>query len=288
MDILNQPAKSTSLPDAVCKKKFIFNSSMPRSGSELIQVILSQNPDIYGSPNSPLLEYQFNARKGYHLPEVMSQDPELMFNAFIKMCGNMAQSYYSSITEKPIIIDKNRAWLDYYDWVEQWNTDTKIICMVRDLRSILASMERIYRANRHAPIGPDNPQEIANMTVVGRINYWIQNRPIGLGLERILNSLQSDIGEKMLFVRYEDLLKSPQETMNNIYSYIKEEPFEHDFSKIEKTVYENTILYGPYGDHKVKPKLAEFKEKDWSDVYNDEIADYIKKNVSWYYEVFKY
>jgi len=269
-------------------KKFIFNASIPRSGSELIQVLLSQNPKIYGSATSPLLEYQFGARNNYNLPEVMSQEPQLMLDAFINMCAQMAQSYYSTITDKPIVLDKNRGWAHYYDWVDQWNPNPKIICMVRDLRSVLASMERIYRKNRHAPVGPDNPQELRNMTVVDRVNYWLRDKPVGLALQRTLNSLQAGIGEKMLFVRYEDLLKSPQETMNNIYSYIEEEPFEHDFSKIEKTVYENTILYGPYGDHKVKPKLAEFKEKDWSDVYNDEIADYIKKNVSWYYEVFKY
>ena len=186
------------------------------------------------------------------------------------------------------MVDKNRGWAHYYDWVDQWNPDPKMICMVRDLRSVLASMERIYRKNRHAPVGPDNPQELRNMTVVDRINYWLNDKPIGLALQRTLNSLQSGIGEKMLFVRYEDLLKSPQETMNNIYNYVDEDSFEHDFSKIEKTVYENTIMYGPYGDHKVKPELAEFKEKDWSDVYNDEIADYIKKAVPWYFEVFKY
>ena len=72
------------------KKKFIFNASIPRSGSELIQVLLSQNPKIYGSATSPLLEYQFGARQNYDLPEVKSQDPQLMFDAFINMCEQMA------------------------------------------------------------------------------------------------------------------------------------------------------------------------------------------------------
>jgi hypothetical protein len=58
-------------------QKMFFNSSMPRSGSELLQVILHQNPLIYASSTSPLLEYQFGARVNYNLPEVTSQNAEL-------------------------------------------------------------------------------------------------------------------------------------------------------------------------------------------------------------------
>ena len=144
---------------------------MPRSGSELLQVILHQNPQIYASPTSPLLEYQFAARANYDLPEVKAQASELMQTAFLRMCKGMADSYYSAITDRPIVIDKNRGWAHYYEWVEQWNPDPKIICMVRDIRSIISSMEKVYRKNRHRPIGPDNPTQLQNMTVDQRVNY---------------------------------------------------------------------------------------------------------------------
>lgn len=61
-------------------QRLFFNSSMPRSGSELLQVILHQNPLIYASSTSPLLEYQFGARNNYNLPEVMSQEPDFTWN----------------------------------------------------------------------------------------------------------------------------------------------------------------------------------------------------------------
>jgi len=96
-----------------------FNTSMPRSGSELLQVILHQNPSVYASSTSPLLEYQFAARQNFSLPEVQSQPLELMETAFLSMCRSMAEGYYSAITDRPYIIDKNRALLYLTDKKEK-------------------------------------------------------------------------------------------------------------------------------------------------------------------------
>jgi sulfotransferase len=261
---------------------------MPRSGSELIQVILSQNPRFYASSTSPLLEFQYAARGNLSLPEVKSQDAKLMENAFISMCEGMAKSYYESITDKPIIIDKNRGWLHYYEWINQWNKNPKIICMVRDLRSILASMERIYRKNRHSPEGIDNPAKIQNMTVTQRIEYWLNSQPVGLALARTLDTFQRNINNKIHFVRYEDLLKNPQETLNKIYQYLGEETFEHNFENIQKTVTEDHSYFGIFGNHSVEKKLGEFKENDWADIYNRDISKQIVQSNEWYFNIFGY
>jgi len=37
-------------------EKLFFQSSLPRSGSTMIQNLLSQNPDIYATPTSGCLE----------------------------------------------------------------------------------------------------------------------------------------------------------------------------------------------------------------------------------------
>ena len=61
-------------------KSLFFNSSMPQAGSELIQVLMHQNPDIYASPTSPLLEFLFGARSNMELPEVKSQPTKRLLN----------------------------------------------------------------------------------------------------------------------------------------------------------------------------------------------------------------
>ena len=270
------------------EKKIIFNASMPRSGSELLQVILHQNPKIYGSTTSPLLEYQFAARGNYNLPEVKSQDPILMQKAFISMCKYMANGYYSEITERPIVCDKNRGWSHYQEWLAQWNPNPKVICMVRDLRSVVASMEKIYRKTRHLPDGPDNPANIQNMTVAQRTQYWLTTQPIGLALARTMDCFQRDIAKDMLFVKYEDLCNNPKETIEKVYAYIEEPLFKHDFKNIEKQIEEDDSVFGVYGEHDVKTEIIPVKENSWIDILPKDIAYSIIQNNSWFYNTFNY
>lgn len=261
---------------------------MPRAGSELLQVILNQNPRIYGSSTSPLLEYQFAVRTNYNLAEVKSQDPQLMKDAFISMCSSMAQGYYTPITNKPIICDKNRGWSFYDSWVNQWNPNPKMICLVRDLRSIIASMERIYRANRHNPEGPDNPSQLQNMTVAQRAQYWLTTQPIGLALQRTLDLFQRDIAKNIHFIRYEDLCETPQEVMNKLYEYIEEDSYEHNFNNIVKEVYEDDSHFGIFGSHTVKSQIKPVGKCDWTDMLIPEIYNGIKEGNLWYFKTFNY
>ena len=270
-------------------KQFVFNASMPRSGSELFQCIVNQNPRIYGSVTSPLLEYQFGARTNYDLPEVKSQDGKLMQEAFLSMNKSMAEGYYNAITDKPIVCDKNRGWTHYYEWVEQWlGEQPKMICLVRDLRSIVASMERIYENNRHSPQGIDNPAKIENMTVSQRVNHWLHSQPVGLALQRTLDLFERGVNDKILFIRYEDLCNDPATEMQKFYSYIGEESYQHDFNKIEKNIVEDDSFFGIFGNHSVKSSITKPKNADWSDVLNEDIAEGIRNFAKWYSKVFKY
>jgi len=265
-----------------------FNSSMPRSGSELLQVILHQNPAIYASPTSPLLEYQFGARSNFELPEVQSQPSELMQSAFASMCRGMADSYYSAITDRTNICDKNRGWLHYFEWVQQWNPQPKMICMVRDLRDVFASFERIFRENRHRPVGPDNPQQLQSMTVFDRVNYWGETQPIGLALLRLVDAFQRGIADQICFVRYEDLCGNPKGTMGGIYDYLGLPKFSHDFENVVKQVYENDSLYGPYGQHAVRKSIRPVSLKAWSSVLNEDVSIHIMEKHSWFQSRFGY
>ena len=268
--------------------KLLFNTSMPRAGSELLQCILHQNPDIYASSTSPLLEYQFGARQNYDLAEVKSQNPQLMFDAFVGMCKGMADSYYEAITDRPIVIDKNRGWSHYKPWVDQWNPNSKMICMVRDLRSIIASMERIYRNNRHSPESIDNPSALQNMTLDQRIDHWLTSQPIGLALIRTFDAIQRGDDKDMLFVRYEDLTNNPEAELKKIYNYIGEPEFNHNFKEIKKEVQEDDSHFGIFGKHSIKSELTPAKYQDWNDVLPKEIAVGIKNRVAWYFDYFGY
>ena len=268
--------------------KIIYNTSMPRSGSEMLQVALHQNPRIYGSTTSPLLEYQFSMRSSYELPEVKSQNPVLMQAAFISACKGVADGYYSALTDRPIICDKNRGWSHSYEWVAQWNPEPKMICMVRDLRSVIASMEKAYRSNRHTPSGPDNPLHMQNMTVAQRSQHWLNSHPVGIALQRTLDCFQRGVAKDMLFLRYEDFTRDPQGEINKVYDFIGEEHFAHDFSNLKKEVYEDDSHFGVFGRHHVAPNVTPSKPRDWEETLPTYVAQEIRQNYAWFFDAFAF
>jgi sulfotransferase len=267
-------------------KSFIFNTSMPRSGSELMQVILHQNPDIYGSPTSPVLEYLYGARNNTQLAEVTSQDPVLMRESFIGFCRGGLNGYYNEITDRPVICDKSRGWLYYYKWVEEiLGEKPKMICCVRDLRQVITSMEKIWRNNRHLPIGPDNPAEMSNLTVNGRANHWLTSHPIGLALQRLYDVDAQGILDDIHIVRYEDMIRNPKDVMDGIYNYLGMPIYNHDFENITKTVVEDSTVFGAYGNHDIRSKI-EYTPNDYNNILGIRLADEIYNNNGWFFNKF--
>ena len=77
------------------QQKIIFNSSMPRSCSTLLQNILAQNPDIHSTPTDGVLELLFAARDNYtNSLEFKAQDPDLMKNAWKMFCKSNSIMHY--------------------------------------------------------------------------------------------------------------------------------------------------------------------------------------------------
>ena len=270
-------------------EKIIFNCSLPKAGSELLQVLLHQNPKIYASTTSPLLEFMYAASGNLNLPEVKSMDQSIVTPAFMSMCEGMTRGWYASITDRPIIVDKNRGWSHYYQWVECFVNNPKIICMVRDIRSILASFERTYRKNRHSRECPDNPSESYGITVDERIHHFLNNPPLGIALKRLQDVMQNpEVNSRIYFIPYEHLCNHPKEVMDKVYDYIEEKPYNHDFENITKTVYEDDSHFGIFGKHSVGSKIIPVKDKPWSDVFSDEQANRIYHLCESYNSIFGY
>ena len=129
-------------------EKIFFQSSMPRSGSTMFQNIIGQNPDFYVTATSGMLELVFGARGNFtNSPEFKAQDSKLMEKGFTNFCRQGMQGYFDGITDKKYVIDKSRGWGVYRPFLNAFYPNPKIICLVRDLRSVVSSYEKIYRKN---------------------------------------------------------------------------------------------------------------------------------------------
>jgi sulfotransferase len=268
--------------------KIFYQSSLPRSGSTLLQNILGQNPDFYVTPTSGVLELVFAARGNYtNSPEFKAQDPGQMQEAFISFCRGGMQSYYNSLTGRKYVIDKSRGWGIHYDFLNLVYPQPKIICMVRDLRDVFASMENNFRKNPDKQDPVLDWSKMQGTSVPKRIDIWAQNPPVGMALERLSEIFRMGIDKKMLFVKFEDLCLYPDTEMQRIYQYLDLPYFEHDFDNIEQITKEDDVVYGVFGDHNIRKKLEPVQSKAKT-LLGKDVCDWVYNNYRWFFDQFRY
>lgn len=272
------------------EKQIFFQSSMPRALSTMFQNIVGQNPDFYVTPTDGLLELAFGARANFSSsPEFKAQNSELMNKAFTGFCKGAFDGWASAITDKPYILNKSRGWGVYRGFLDSFYPDPKIICLVRNLKDVVASYEKIYRKNplQHDPIRSDSNGR--GTTVHKRVDEWMHpTNTIGRAVERIFEMIRLGYDDKILFVKCEDLCLYPENEMKRVYNYLGLPYFEHDFDNIQQITTEDDAVYGLGADlHTIRPKL-EMKPSDADKVLGKDITQWLYDTYKWYYQKFNY
>lgn len=271
-------------------EKIFFQSSMPRSLSTTLSNIIGQRPDFYVTPTSGVLELVFAARNNYtNSPEFKAQDPELMKKAFLSFCEKGLKGFYDGITDKQYVLDKSRGWGVYRPFLDSFYPNPKIICMVRDLKDVLSSYEKIYRKNQHRQDPTRDDLNARGTTVHKRIDEWMHpTNTIGRAVERIFEMIRQGFDDKILFVKAEDLCLYPETEMRRIYEYLEIDHFEHSFDNIQQITQEDDEVYGMgTGLHTIRPKL-EMKPSDAKAILGADICEWLYKTYQWYYDKFGY
>jgi sulfotransferase len=271
-------------------KNIFFNSSMPRSMSTLMQCILNQHPEIQATQTDPVLEYLYGARMNYtNTSEVKAMDKVLAANTWKGFCQGGLNGYAEAYTTKPNLCIKTRGGTIHYRWFEEFMPyKPKMICMVRNLKSIFASMEKLYRKNQshHQPI--QNHAEMKGTSTAKRIDAWVAGPPVGLALERLNQCFLEGINQEVLYIRAEDLTSYPQKEMDKIYQYLGIAPCKHDFDNVEQTIKEDDSVYGLTSDlHTIRQKVQPLTP-DYNTVLGKQVCDWIDNNFAWYQQGFGY
>lgn len=270
-------------------KKIIFNSSLPRAGSTLISNIIAQNPHFYATPTSGLADLILNAKNTYnHSQAIISQDKNEMENAFLGFCRAGMQGFFNNLTAKELILDKSRDWGVNYGLLNMLQPNPKIVCLVRDLRAIYASMEKNFRKNPHRENHIQNVPSLVGTTLRKRIDIWASGVPVGVAIDRLKDIIDQKIDQKILFIRYEDLMDNPKHELKRFYDFIDQEYYEeHQFNTITQYTKENDLIHGIYGDHELRTKF-EKNPDDFDDILGYEICRDIKNTYKWFYDYFGY
>jgi len=270
--------------------KIFFQSSMPRSGSTLLQNIIGQNPDFCVTGTDGSLELLFGARANFtSSPEFKAQDPELMSKAFKSFCLGGLEGYVGALSNKPYTMLKSRGWGVYRGFLDTFYPDPKIVCIVRNLKDVVCSYEKIYRKNqqKHDPIR--NDADARGTTLHKRVDEWVHpTNTIGRALERIFEMIRLGYDDKILFVKFEDLCLYPETEMTRIYDYLGVPNYEHDFNNIQQITKEDDSVYGLTNDlHKIKNTL-DLVPSDADAILGKDITKWLQDTYKWYYDKFKY
>ena len=207
-------------------KQYYFISGFPRSGSTLLSSILKQNPDFYadiGSSLEALTETSIDTiTSGQHnLTITEDQRKNLMYGIF--------DGYYKHI-EKPVIFDSSRGWTKKTNFLKALFPDTKILCPVRDIVSILNSFEVIASKN---PFHTKTLTEHKDNVFARCDGMMDKNGGIIAGPWILLQEGYALNPEMIHFIEYENLCKEPEKTMRQVYEFLERPYYSHDFENVE-------------------------------------------------------
>jgi len=261
-------------------KTYHFMAGLPRSGSTVLSAILNQNPEVYSSPQTDLISllYKFESE----IPNLESYRADLLFSSFDAAIRGIPNNFYSPI-QKPVIIDKNRGWGTPYNWDNlspYVNPEGKVILTMRPILEVLASFVKIAKKTQQAKnILPffDRNLFVSNYrdeTDVIVDNLMIANGEIDRAILSIANLLKNH-KDRVHVVWMDQLVQSPQETLNGIYDFLELEQFEHDFNNIKEVDKHNDLSgYGMVGLHDLKKKLTKPDNKPEKVLSNYAIEKY--------------
>ena len=234
-------------------KTIHFIAGLPRSGSTLLCNILNQNPRFHATSTSGILDIILAIRNQWeNVSEFRASPNKEGKNAVVT---NILQNYYS-VVDRPVIFDKSRGWCGYIELAEHiLNRKIKILVPVRTITDILSSFEKLWRNQAHEW---QFPQEKTNyhewQTVEGRANVWMKNdQPVGVAYNKVRDAMSRGFADRLMFVEFEHLTNYPRESLGQIYKFLGEEHYEHDFNNVEQTTSENDDIHGIPGLHTIRP-----------------------------------
>lgn len=223
------------------QKQLFFLSGLPRSGSTLLAAILNQNPKAHVTTTSGLV-FALNGLASTWGKEQFLKDSDPSKKQLIASMRALINGFYE--TDKPIVIDKSRAWpipmvMSSMEMV--LGRKPRIIATVRSVPDCMASFVRVAK--------PDNLDEfMAKDSLVAHLKVSYQTLMAG----------HAHDPSCLLFVEYEDLLANPKRELDRIHQFLSLPAFEYDFNNIDgSTVKEDDEgVHRCKGMHDIKPKLA--------------------------------
>lgn len=243
------------------KRKYYFMAGLPRSGSTLLSAILNQNPRFYSGPSSPVVPTMLALETSLQQDELFLAYPKVDFAK--GLIRSVIDHYYSD-TDKPVVFEKNRSWVNRMEYIPGYFgiEHPKILFPVRDVSEILTSFISMIRRNPHIVnerlnfIDQNLVQSGIPLNDENRCRYIAGPGILGQSFDGLKKALSEGYRKNIHFIEYKDLTRNPEETMKAIYDFLGEPYYKHDFKNLKNIHRENDEqLYGLTDMHEVRKEL---------------------------------
>lgn len=255
--------------------KFVWNSSLPRSGSTLLQSLAAQCPHNHVSPTSGLAELLLCVRnKWVDIKEFQAQGVN---NCAASMAGamrGMLEGYYQpQLQQGKTIWDKSRGWVGYARLLDEiFGTRQKIVVCVRDVREIVTSFELLWRQNQITRKDATGPALIEGVSIEGRVRHLLAlDSVVGQAIAMFRDCLHTD-PDRLLIVPYNTLCDHPRETMAQLHRDLGLPDIWVDPSAVTQAASEDDNAWGINGLHAVRPQVSRRPDR-WPEVLPAWLAD---------------
>ena len=207
------------------KRKLFFLVALPRSGNTLLASILNQNPEIAATANSMTLEImkvlfllkETDVFKNY--PDHKSLDNVL---------NTVFDNYYKDWPQR-IIVDRGPVTTpgNFNVMQKHFGNRFKVIVLLRDLIDVLASFVKWFENEPTA-----YPNKLGKNIEEKLWALMDKNGSIAKELIAIQNAF--NYKEICHFIKYDDLVKNPQQTIIDLYQFLDEPLYPHQFSNLKQ------------------------------------------------------
>ena len=207
-------------------KKLFFLVAMPRSGNTLFASVMNQNSEIAATPNSITLEIMKDL---FFLKETDVFKNYPYHRSLDNVLDSVYDNYYKDWPQR-IIIDRGPVMTpgNFSLMQKHFKRPFKCIVLLRDLMDVLASYMQWYT---------ENPDAFPN-----RFNFKNDEEKLGMimntkgAVAKDLDAIKNAYNYPDIchFVKYDDLVKQPEQEFKKIYQFIDEPYYNHRFDNLNQ------------------------------------------------------
>jgi sulfotransferase len=235
------------------RKTYHFISGLPRSGSTLLSSILKQNPRFTSGISDPIASYAHSIIRDTNT--AVGMDAAVSIEKRREIIRDIFDSFYKN--DREVCFNTNRGWTADTSLLKDLFPDFKMIVCLRDVPWILDSFEQLNAKNPYT-IKPLYHQELGNVHDRCRILMGEMPNFGGYVHGPLINVQQSmfsnEIGH-ICYVEYDTLVQNPRAVMQQIYQFLGEPWYEHDFDNVEDSYDEFDNQAKIAGLHTVRRKV---------------------------------